>query len=147
MAFRVWWTKTDPALLAGGSNRSRIPEGAILVPGATYELYTADDIYSLDGALLAAADTLLATATTGEDGLAHFPVDVPIRGENYGNSDAHDWTTNSGRYYIREIAVPDGYLIERSDNGRNRSRRLSARREHLLQADAGRRRADNVPAR
>ena len=107
--------KTDPALLAGGSNRSRIPEGAILVPGATYELYTADDIYSLDGALLAAADTLLATATTGEDGLAHFPVDVPIRGENYGNSDAHDWTTNSGRYYIREIAVPDGYLIERSD--------------------------------
>ena len=107
--------KTDPALLAGGSNRGRIPEGAILVPGATYELYTADDIYSLDGALLAAADTLLATATTGEDGLAHFPVDVPIRGENYGNSDAHDWTTNSGRYYIREIAVPDGYLIERSD--------------------------------
>ncbi|HJD20569.1 MAG TPA: hypothetical protein H9915_01990 [Candidatus Gemmiger faecigallinarum] len=107
--------KTDPALLAGGSNHDRIPEGAILVPGATYELYTADDIYSLDGTLLAAADTLLATATTGEDGLAYFPVDVPIRGENYGSSDAHDWTTNSGRYYIREIAVPDGYLIEQSD--------------------------------
>lgn len=85
------------------------------MPGATYELYTADDIYSLDGTLLAAADTLLATATTGEDGLAFFPVDVPIRGENYGSSDAHDWTTNSGRYYIREIAVPDGYLIEQSD--------------------------------
>lgn len=107
--------KTDPGLLAGGSNRDRIPEGAILVPGATYELYTADDIYSLDGTLLAAADTLLATATTGDDGLAYFPVDVPIRGENYGSSDAHDWTTNSGRYYIREIAVPDGYLIEQSD--------------------------------
>lgn len=107
--------KTDPALLAGGSNRDRIPEGAILVPGATYELYTADDIYSLDGTLLAAADTLLATATTGDDGLAYFPVDVPIRGENYGSSDAHDWTTNSGRYYIREVAVPDGYLIEQSD--------------------------------
>ena len=107
--------KTAPALLAGGSNRDRIPEGAILVPGATYELYTADDIYSLDGTLLAAADTLLATATTGEDGLAHFPVDVPIRGENYGSSDAHDWKTNSGRYYIREVAVPDGYLIEQSD--------------------------------
>lgn len=107
--------KTDPALLAGGSNHDRIPEGAILVPGATYELYTADDIYSLDGTLLAAADTLLATATTGEDGLAYFPVDVPIRGDNYGSSDAHDWTTNSGRYYIREVAVPDGYLIEQSD--------------------------------
>lgn len=107
--------KTDPSLLAGGSNRERIPEGAILVPGATYELYTADDIYSLDGTLLAAADTLLATATTGEDGLAYFPVDVPIRGENYGSSDAHNWTTNSGRYYICEVAVPDGYLIEQSD--------------------------------
>ena len=107
--------KTDPALLAGGSNHDRIPEGAILVPGATYELYTADDIYSLDGTLLAAADTLLATATTGEDGLAYFPVDVPIRGEKYGSSDAHNWTTNSGRYYIREVAVPDGYLIEQSD--------------------------------
>ena len=65
--------KTAPALLAAAANRDRIPEGAILVPGATYELYTADDIYSLDGTLLAAADTLLATATTGEDGLAHFP--------------------------------------------------------------------------
>lgn len=106
--------KSDSALLAGGSNRDRIPEGAILVPGATYELYTTDDIYSMDGTLLAAADTLLATATTGEDGLAYFNVDVPIRGEHYGSSDAHDWTTNSGRYYIREISVPDGYLIEQS---------------------------------
>lgn len=106
--------KSDTALLAGGSNRDRIPEGAILVPGATYELYTADDIYSMDGTLLASADTLLATATTGEDGLAYFNVDVPIRGEHYGSSDAHDWTTNSGRYYIREISVPDGYLIEQS---------------------------------
>ena len=106
--------KSHSALLAGGSNRDRIPEGAILVPGATYELYTTDDIYSMDGTLLAAADTLLATATTGEDGLAYFNVDVPIRGEHYGSSDAHDWTTNSGRYYIREISVPDGYLIEQS---------------------------------
>lgn len=106
--------KTDVALLAGGSNRDRIPEGAILLPGATYELYTADALYSMDGTLLAAADALLATATTGEDGLAYFDVDVPIRGEHYGSSDAHDWTTNSGRYYLREIAVPDGYLIEQS---------------------------------
>ena len=44
----------------------------------------------------------------------YFDVDVPLRGEHYGGSDAHDWTTNSGRYYLREISVPDGYLIEQS---------------------------------
>lgn len=71
-------------------------------------------IYSISGELLAAADTLLGTATTDENGLAYFDVDVPLRGEHYGSSDAHDWTTNSGRYYLREISVPDGYLIEQS---------------------------------
>ena len=85
-----------------------------MVAGAVYELYTADDIYSISGELLAAADTLLGTATTDENGLAYFDVDVPLRGEHYGSSDAHDWTTNSGRYYLREISVPDGYLIEQS---------------------------------
>ena len=98
----------------GGSNRADIPADANMVAGAVYELYTADDIYSISGELLAAADTLLGTATTDENGLAYFDVDVPLRGEHYGGSDAHDCTTNSGRYYLREISVPDGYLIEQS---------------------------------
>ena len=96
--------KSDSALLAGGSNRDRIPEGAILVPGATYELYTTDDIYSMDGTLLAAADTLLATATTGEGRPCLFQRRRSHRGEHYGSSDAHDWTTTVARYYIREIS-------------------------------------------
>lgn len=50
---------------------------AKMVAGAVYELYTADDIYSISGKLLAAADTLLGTATTDENGLAYFDVDVP----------------------------------------------------------------------
>ena len=106
--------KTRASLLNGGSNRADIPADAKMVAGAVYELYTADDIYSISGELLAAADTLLGTATTDENGLAYFDVDVPLRGEHYGSSDAHDWTTNSGRYYLREISVPDGYLIEQS---------------------------------
>ena len=106
--------KTRASLLNGGSNRADIPADAKMVAGAVYELYTADDIYSISGNLLAAADTLLGTATTEENGLAYFDVDVPLRGEHYGGSDAHDWTTNSGRYYLREISVPDGYLIEQS---------------------------------
>ena len=106
--------KTRASLLNGGSNCADIPADANMVAGAVYELYTADDIYSISGELLAAADTLLGTATTDENGLAYFDVDVPLRGEHYGGSDAHDCTTNSGRYYLREISVPDGYLIEQS---------------------------------
>ena len=106
--------KTRASLLNGGSNRADIPADANMVAGAVYELYTADDIYSISGELLAAADTLLGTATTDENGLAYFDVDVPQRGEHYGSSDAHNWTTNSGRYYLREVSVPDGYLIEQS---------------------------------
>ena len=106
--------KTRTSLLNGGSNRADIPADAKMVAGSIYELYTADDIYSISGELLAAADTLLGTATTDQNGLAYFDVDVPLRGEHYGSSDAHDWTTNSGRYYLREISVPDGYLIEQS---------------------------------
>ena len=106
--------KTRVSLLNGGSNRADIPADAKMVAGAVYELCTADDIYSISGKLLASADTLLGTATTDENGLAYFDVDVPLRGEHYGSSNAHDWTTNSGRYYLREVSVPDGYLIEQS---------------------------------
>ena len=106
--------KTRADLLNGGSNRADIPANAKMVAGAVYELYTADDIYSISGGLLVASNTLLDTATTDENGLAYFNVDIPLRGEHYGSSDAHDWTTNSGRYYLREVSVPDGYLIEQS---------------------------------
>ncbi|MEI3264543.1 MAG: SpaA isopeptide-forming pilin-related protein [Gemmiger sp.] len=106
--------KTRANLLNGGSNRADIPADAKMVAGAVYELYTADDIYSISGGLLAASNTLLGTAATDENGLSYFDVDVPLRGEHYGSSEAHDWTTNSGRYYLREVSVPDGYLIEQS---------------------------------
>ena len=106
--------KTRVSLLNGGSNRANIPADAKMVAGAVYELYTADDIYSISSELLAAADTLLGTATTVENGLAYFDVDVPLRGERYGSSNAHDWTTNSGLYYLLEVSAPDSYLIEQS---------------------------------
>ena len=106
--------KTDVSLLAGGSNKAKIPENAVPVAGAVYELHTTDAIYSVDGKLLAEADALLGTATTGNDGLAAFDIDVPIRGEKYGVSNALDATTNSGRYYLIEISVPNGYLMEQS---------------------------------
>ena len=106
--------KTDPALLGGKGNRDRIPQGAKLIAGATYGLYTADDIYDENGNLLFGADDLLGTAVTDEDGLAYFPVDVPIRGQQYGESQNKDATTNSGRYYVQELQAPEGVLPEHS---------------------------------
>ena len=53
-------------------------------PGAVYELYTVDDIYSADGTKLLDAGTKLATSsTTNASGFTWFDVDVPIRGEYY----------------------------------------------------------------
>lgn len=107
--------KTDATLLAGGSNQAQIPQGATPVAGAVYNLYTADDIYSADGSLLTAADSLLATATTDKNGLAAFGIDIPICGENHGKEGVvPDWTTNSGRYYLQEVDAATGCLIEQS---------------------------------
>ena len=77
------------------------------LPGAVYELYTVDDIYSADGTKLLDAGTKLATSsTTNASGFTWFDVDVPIRSESYPDSG------NSGRYRIVEVAAPAGYLLD-----------------------------------
>ena len=76
-------------------------------PGAVYELYTVDDIYSADGTKLLDAGTKLATGTaTNANGFAWFDVDVPIRSESCPDSG------NSGRYRIVEVKAPAGYLLD-----------------------------------
>ena len=82
-------------------------EALTYLPGAVYELYTVDDIYSADGTKLLDAGTKLATSsTTNASGFTWFNVDVPIRSENYPDSG------NSGRYRIVEITAPAGYLLD-----------------------------------
>ena len=77
------------------------------LPGAVYELYTVDDIYSADGTKLLDAGTKLAESSpTNESGFTWFDVDVPIRSESYPDSG------NSGRYRIVEITAPAGYLLD-----------------------------------
>ena len=82
-------------------------EALTYLPGAVYELYTVDDIYSADGTKLLDAGTKLAESSpTNESGFTWFDVDVPIRSESYPDSG------NSGRYRIVEITAPAGYLLD-----------------------------------
>ena len=82
-------------------------EALTYLPGAVYELYTVDDIYSADGTKLLDAGTKLATSsTTNASGFTWFDVDIPIRSESYPDSG------NSGRYRIVEITAPAGYLLD-----------------------------------
>ena len=84
-------------------------EALTYLPGAVYELYTVDDIYSADGTKLLDAGTKLATSsTTNASGFTWFDVDVPIRSESYPDSG------NSGRYRIVEVKAPAGYLLDRT---------------------------------
>ncbi len=75
--------------------------------GARFAIYTVDDIYDNNHNLLENAGDLLALSSySGEDGISTFDIDLPIRDENY--TDGSD--LNSGRYFVKEIVSPDGYL-------------------------------------
>ena len=90
-------------------------EALTYLPGAVYELYTVDDIYSADGTKLLDAGTKLATGSaTNASGFIWFDVDVPIRGEYYIDPAGPRSTSreNSGRYRIVEITAPAGYLLD-----------------------------------
>ena len=77
------------------------------LPGAVYELYTVDDIFSADGTKLLDAGTKLAESSpTNESGFTWFAMDIPIRAETYPDSG------NSGRYQIVEVKAPAGYLLD-----------------------------------
>ena len=82
-------------------------EALTYLPGAVYELYTVDDIYSADGTKLLDAGAKLATSsTTNASGFTWFDVDIPIRAKTYPDSG------NSGRYRIVEVKAPAGYLLD-----------------------------------
>ena len=90
-------------------------EAQTYLPGAVYELYTVDDIYSADGTKLLDAGAKLATGSaTNANGFTWFDVDVPIRGESYIDPAGPRSISreNSGRYRIVEITAPAGYLLD-----------------------------------
>ena len=76
------------------------------VAGAVFGLYTAEDIHTGAGTMLAdagqpliEADTLLAEATSDKNGLAAFDLDLPL-----------------GRYYVKEHKAPVGYVTASPDS-------------------------------
>ena len=90
-------------------------EALTYLPGAVYELYTVDDIYSADGTKLLDAGAKLATSSaTNASGFTWFDVDVPIRGEYYIDPAGPRSISreNSGRYRIVEVKAPAGYLLD-----------------------------------
>ncbi len=88
-------------------------EALTYLPGAVYELYTVDDIYSADGTKLLDAGTKLATSsTTNASGFTWFDVDIPIRGKYTLTLSREARRENSGRYRIVEITAPAGYLLD-----------------------------------
>lgn len=80
--------------------------------GALYGLYPAEDIYTKIAyiieddqwvirdtpEMIVEKDTLLAIATTKENGTAVFEEDLPL-----------------GKYYVRELEAPEGYLLAAED--------------------------------
>ena len=67
-----------------------------VLSGAIFGLYAAGDIVSSKGKVLLAKDTLIELKTTDEEGKIRFIADLPA----------------DSRYYIKELAAPDGYVTD-----------------------------------
>ena len=65
------------------------------VAGATYGIYTKEDIVSVSGEVLVKANDLVDMAVTDENGKAKFEADLPL-----------------GLYYVKEVESPAGYLLD-----------------------------------
>lgn len=63
------------------------------LPGATYEITAAEDIYTLDGTLRASTGEVVDTVTTDETGMAESKA------------------LYLGKYQIREIEAPFGMVL------------------------------------
>lgn len=68
------------------------------VEGATYGVYTVEDIVDVDGEVLVEANSLVDTLTTDEEGKATSEADLPL-----------------GNYYLKEIEAAPGYLVDENE--------------------------------
>ena len=75
-------------------HKSDTDDESISVKGAKYGLFAAENIASADGELLVSSDQKLAEGITDDDGIIIFDLPLP-----------------EGKYYIKEMEAPQGYLI------------------------------------
>ena len=81
------------------------------ISGATFGLYTKNDIYNAKGEKIVDADTLLTTIITDASGEAISTLKVPVMDEKYTDGAK----LNSGDYYLKELSISDSYYLEQSE--------------------------------
>ena len=65
------------------------------VEGATYGVFTKEDILDVNGEVAVRADTMVDTAVTTASGQAIFAADLPL-----------------ANYYVKEVESPEGYVMD-----------------------------------
>lgn len=65
------------------------------VEGATYGVFTKEDILDVNGEVAVKADTMVDTAVTTASGQAIFATDLPL-----------------ANYYVKEVESPEGYVMD-----------------------------------
>jgi len=65
------------------------------IENTVFTLYAAEDVYNTANEVIIPKDTTIKSVTTDKNGLAQFSFSVPV-----------------GRYYIKQMAVPSGYIID-----------------------------------
>lgn len=96
-----------------------------VISGATFGIYTRDDIFNAAGDKIVSAGDKLGTMTTDENGEALSSLDLPLMSEGYPEAvsaaavtasgaavTGSAVTLNSGDYYIKEELVNSSYYLD-----------------------------------
>ncbi len=65
-----------------------------VLPGAIFGIYAKENILGRDGTIVKRENELIETVTTNENGIAEFSKEIPL-----------------GKYYIKELKAPEGYIL------------------------------------
>lgn len=79
------------------------------IAGATFGLFTKNDIYNAAGEKIVDAGTKLTEITTDASGCATCDLKVPVMDEKY--KEPNNTNLNSGDYYLKELSVTDSYYL------------------------------------
>ncbi len=84
-------------VIVAAEKKDKLTDTAI--PGAIFGLYAGENILSYTGEVVVVKDTLIARATTDNNGTGSFHTDLPL----------------NTSFYVKEIEAPKGYKLNSSD--------------------------------